>query len=309
VEEITEEGLDESILKLLQKKPYMSVTEICRALGCSERRRTVGSHVTKLCRQHQLMQVLRADGKPGYVLREMFKEWSEIKHRDRQSHTEDMKKEVVDPWLRDLPVILENSYEIMVTSSNAPYFGQDLELEASFIFKHLRIHFPVLFDYWEAFKESAKTFHKKREVLLGKVDGLLQAEMQLRPSVALARALSSWLLRAAFLQHENKVEEYERHVKLHSRVELHPQGYLQYFDGAICYARSATESSKQDFKGFVEELIRNALERIREPRFQDEVSKVARMLSEVKGKLQCVRDELIRIKHLPIFLGDCDLLT
>lgn len=106
----------------------------------------------------------------------------DFKYESRKKHTEDLKKEVIEPWLNELPVIsVAEGIRITISDSvDAPY-GDSLPVEKETLFCDFKNHIrfsPNPFDELEKFKKKAKSFEERRYNLERKILTIIDAEME-----------------------------------------------------------------------------------------------------------------------------------
>jgi len=79
--------------------------ELVRKTSVHYPRRTVNYHIEKLEKLNMLKSVLNERKHIAYIPMERYKEWTEVKFGERKIHSDQLKREVMEPWLEQLPSI------------------------------------------------------------------------------------------------------------------------------------------------------------------------------------------------------------
>lgn len=108
----------------------------------------------------------------------------EIPYEARRSHLEQLKRELIKPWLEELPLV--SDFDVSVKSVHGidivgfgplPYKGEELVVEKHTLFSDLRVHFPEVFESWGRFKKETKRFWGMRENLTDKLKKMLKKKL------------------------------------------------------------------------------------------------------------------------------------
>lgn len=109
----------------------------------------------------------------------------EIPYEAKRSHLEQLKRELIKPWLEELPLV--SDFDVSVRNVHAidiagfgflPYKGEELVVEKHPLFSDLRVHFPEVFESWGRFKKETKRFWGMREKLTDEIEDMLKKKLR-----------------------------------------------------------------------------------------------------------------------------------
>ena len=153
--------VDELILKTVRSSDKaLSAKELEDKLSAEigERfpRRTLNYRLEKLVSLGSLKPVLSELKQAAYMPMDRYKEWTEAKFQERKIHSDELKREVIKPWIDQLPII--SGAVILIPSSMiqlTEYTGEEkLDVEKHDLFGDLEYHLdPDVFDRWDRFKD------------------------------------------------------------------------------------------------------------------------------------------------------------
>jgi DNA-binding Lrp family transcriptional regulator len=173
---------DELILKILRlSNKALSAKKIENALGIEigekVSRRTLNYRLEKLVSLGLLKPVLSDLKQAAYMPMDRYKEWTDIKFQERKIHSDELKEEVIKPWIDQLPkvsgaLILVPSPVITINE----YTGEvKLDVEKHDLFGDLEYHLdPDVFDRWERFKDLVMEYTERRNQILSEIEESLE---------------------------------------------------------------------------------------------------------------------------------------
>lgn len=168
-------SLDDHIMEIIREKPKCTSGEIKDELKVRDVKvapRTVDGHIRKLRELGVIVAVLHPMKLvPAYIPADRYKEWTEVKFQERKIHSDDLKKEVIKPWLEALqPAILHEN-----GSLGHLHFSGFGSLRRSILFKDVWNHVdPELRYGWDEFMERLNDLRDKS----GKVLSVIQREIE-----------------------------------------------------------------------------------------------------------------------------------
>lgn len=247
-------------------------------------------------------------------LRELGDKLGRVKAMDelRRAHTEDLKREVIRPWIDQLPYVGFDKIYYSLEGSLHIYFRHDtkLEVEEEF-FDDFRNHVcftPNPLKLWGSFRKKVKKFWELREGVSREAKEWIEEKIGMEVDPQLAK----WAVKACKMALEDEETFKRQFVNFSSRVEpsaKRGEDKLVYWVSTYMGPQmSSKKTDKESFKKMVDARIQEAIGEIRTTKFSGKVERLVRVVQE----LEALRDRIERVleKYLRrvIFPGDCDYL-
>jgi len=250
---------------------------------------------------------------------------SERKFRLMLDHTNDLKKNIIEPWITDLNKIkigevypyIPNLGEIAVVNGGYNYYkGEDLNVEKHHLFADLRNHLNVeLFIKYESFKENCKKIWE------------IHSRIKERLEDELKEFENSFIKSNEFFEIDNGINFLIDYLY---RKKLSEKGYLK-FEGLIVeesrsdkvgfdymlgckvntkswyffHVKSSQKHTRKiDFEREIGKLLSNT-----ERKLERELEEICNLIIEVKNCHKFILNELSKLRNYKIFKGECEYVS
>lgn len=237
----------------------------------------------------------------------------------RIRHTGELKREVIKPWIEQLPTISIEGIFSPISVFPSPPFEKDskLEVEGRDLFSDLKNHpcfKPNPFERLELFKRKVGEFWEKREEMLAEIDVLVEKEIGLpvcekwKSSICdfVHRNLSRKILRGALYL----VEGYEKAFseELEFKSEMIPTGnVLEYWIvGSGCARVCGEEGERENLRTEYDNKVKGMMREMKKDPYKGKATEIVRVIHELerlKGEIKSVLGKYLR---MTVFLGDCE---
>lgn len=278
-------------------------------------RRTVNYHLEKLVSLKSLKPVLNDRKQVAYIPMHRFKEWKDTRFEERKIHTDELKREVIEPWIEQLPIIHDTGIKVpspLITDT--PYTGEEkLEVERHDLFEDLKRHLePSIFEEWECFKDKVREYNVIWDRLLSEITGKLERETGLRAStkwvngVLYDRRLSVRILMAIFCLYECGAEVFESgYLNFTSKVRLDKDSLIYSIVDDCIRVR---EEEGEGFKKRIDDVVSTLLKAGKDFLNSNDIMKLIELKKEIRNLRDLIEMNLVKYLRKPVFGGDCEYL-
>jgi hypothetical protein len=316
------DDLDDLILKIIIRstKP-LTAKEIIDAYKKEvERdlpRRTVNYHLVKLVSLKTLKPILNDRKQVAYMPMHRFKEWTDTRFEERKIHTDELKREVIEPWIEQLPIFHDTG--IRVPSPliiDTPYTGDEkLEVERHDLFGDLERHLePRIFEEWELFKDKVREYTALWDGLLSEITGRLERATGLIASdkwvngVLYDRRLSVRILMAIMCLYECGAEVFKSEcLNFTSRIRR-DSGSLIYSIVDDCIRVREEEEGEEGFRKRIDGVVSTLMKEGGDLLNSKDIMKLIELKKEIRNRRDLIDMKLVKYLRKPIFGGDCEYL-
>ena len=314
--------IEEVILKIVRlSDKALSAKEILNALltevGETYPRRTLNYHLEKLVSLKVLKPVLSNLKQAAYIPMNRYKEWSDVKFQERKIHSDDLKREVIEPWIEQLPIMSKITINLpSPTNIIHQYTGEEkLEVENHDLFGDLELHLePDFLEDWELFKGKVKEFTERRSQILSEIDERLEKATGLKVSdqwendVLYDGRPSLRVLEEVFARETIVEALMSENLKINSQVSRDGDSLIYSIDGqAYVRVRKGEEDEerfRERFDGIIVDLVEEWKGLVNTP----EVSGLFELRQEIENLRDWIRIRLVKYLRKPVFGGDCEYL-
>ncbi len=314
--------VDELIIKILRlSDKALSAKELEDKLSAEigERfpRRTLNYRLEKLVSLGSLKPVLSDLKQAVYMPMERYKEWTEVKFQERKIHSDELKREVIKPWIDQLPII--SGAVILIPSSMiqlTEYTGEErLDVENHDLFGDLERHLdPDVFDRWERFKDLVMEYTERRNQILSEIDERLEKATGLKVSDRLSngvlyeRRASRRVLEEVF-EHFTIVEtSMNGDLEINSQVSREGGSLVYSVDGHAYVKVKWGDEGEELFRMRIDNIISNLVEEWKESTHSQEISGLIELRQEIGASRYLIKNQLVKYLRKPVFGGDCEYL-
>jgi hypothetical protein len=314
---MTREERDNKILDVLRKRGPMKFTQIKNKTGLlpATLARGIASLDEKLIHigeyyalPKDLPKLIRMFGPKLPISLEVWKQ-----------HTEELKKDIITPWIEQLPFVSRwRVYRYI--PGGAITEEENLEVEKRDFFKDFGKHLcfkPDPFKKWDLFKRKAKKLREGRNKALSKISIWVEDKDRIGMKVSdewkegrVSPFLPEWFLEAAFYLADEGKEAFDKnYLNFDSRVE--PKGdRLEYWIGRHgLTVVSAQERDKDAFKSEMDGKIRKMMEEIENLKFSTEVNSMRKIVFELNKLREQIRKVLEKHLKKVVFPGYCEYMS
>jgi len=240
----------------------------------------------------------------------------------RMQHTEELKKDVIKPWIEQLPFASEQGVYRYLAGGAIPFTGftgeEKLEVEKRELFEDFRKHLcfePDPFEKWALFKRKTKKLREGRNKALSKISGWVEDKTDMEVSDEwkegrISPFLPEWFLEAAFYLADEGREAFDKnYLNFDSRVE--PKGdCLEYWIGRHGLTVVSTQERDKDaFKREMDGRIRKMMEEIGDLKFSAEVNSMRKIVRELNKLSEQIKEVLEKHLKKVVFPGYCEYLS
>jgi len=314
--------VDELILKIIRSSDKaLSAKELEDKLsveiGKKFSRRTLNYRLEKLVSLKVLKPVLSELKQAAYMPMERYKEWTEVKFQERKIHSDELKMEVIKPWIDQLPifsgaVIHLPSPMIMINE----YTGEEnLDVENHDLFGDLESHLePDIFERWESFKCKVMEYTERRNQCLSEIDECLEKATGLKVSdqwingVLYDRRVTMLVFEELF-EHDTIVGgDMNDDMKINSQVSQNGDSLVYSIDGHAHIKVKRGEEDGEIFRARIDDIIVNLVEEWKGSDHIQEISKLFELCKEIETIRDLIKIQLVKYLRKPVFRGDCEYL-
>ena len=241
----------------------------------------------------------------------------QIPYDARKSHTEQLKREVINPWMEQLPTISIKRVIFRISDFHHVFEkNRMLEVEGNDLFPDLKnhLHFkPDPFKRLALFKRKVREFREKREEMLAKIDKLVKKEIGLpvsgdwKPgdSNIVHRNLSEKILDAAL---EGDEKAFSMGLDFKSRMEPEEK-VLEYRIGLRGYIRVSGERGEmENLRTKYDDKIKILIQKMKKAPYKVKAIEIAEVVQELERIKEEMKSVLTKHLNMPILPGDCDRL-
>lgn len=232
-----------------------------------------------------------------------------ISREAREVHTDELRREVIKPWLEQLPII---SLDVFFFQSYFP-FGE-LPVEQNDLFPDLKNHLcfkPNPFESLKACKRKAGELRVKCEKMLTEIDQLVEKEIGLpvgfgwgeKSGEHVHRGLSEIILRSSLHLADGDAEWFNQSLKFKS--EMNPSG--EYWIGAHgCIKINMGQGKREEHKKRFDEKVKGMIEEMKKQEYMATAGEIVRIIHELESLNEKMKSSLKKHSRVPILLGDCE---
>jgi len=314
--------VDELILKTVRSSDKaLSAKELEDKLSAEigERfpRRTLNYRLEKLVSLGSLKPVLSDLKQAAYMPMDRYKEWTEVKFQERKIHSDELKREVIKPWIDQLPIV--SGAVIHIPSSMIllnEYTGEEkLDVENHDLFGDLERHLdPDVFDRWERFKDLVMEYTERRNQILSEIDESLEKETGLKVSdrwndgVLYERRASIRVLEEVF-EYFTIVEAAKNgDLEINSQVSQNGGSLVYSIDGHAYVQVKWGEEGEEMFRMRIDNIITSLVEEWKDLKHKRKMSELTELRQEIRASRDLIDIQLVKYLRKPVFGGDCEYL-
>ena len=255
--------------------------------------RNVQKRLTALVHEEELVLMPRA----RYQLASRYKEWEAAKFEERRQHTEDLKREVVEPWLRQLSDLrLESTHSYL-----------RLEVEKNDLFDDFERHLSFRLNPYRELrrmKENSERYVKKKANLLEEIAEWIECDFGRIKTQDLHLALFDYGLDLHL--HRKWPDEYPSPSKMLG-VYTDRRDWVDYYAKGRLVV-SLPPKDNQDLSQTVRMTIDRMLSEVDTSRFLKEFDELIEILERMRASRDSMERVLRSHLRLPTFRGICRYL-
>ena len=328
---------DERIVEAFRTKKVLSRSEIIERSGLTSGRVSLGlrqlikSGVISQIRKYGPFSLHENEGQLVDEKRRYLSEHkSSISYEDRIYHTELLKREVIEPWLGQLPHtsnlgIYPNDLPIFSSSNNSLSFP----VESNDLFEDFRNHVSIKsnpFDTWKEIKELISEYWNYREKALTSLKIIVNAEFSdlnitveawpsrniVKETGIITEYLPEHLLLEALSTLSGKENSYTKtYLPIKSRIDEWHYSNKKYYNystfGSVMII-TPKNINITDIKEKIDNKILSLVDDAGNENIKKEASDVKHHIIEVQSRLTKLRTVLKKYSHARTFEGECDYL-
>lgn len=314
--------VDELILKTVRSSDKaLSAKELEDKLSAEigERfpRRTLNYRLEKLVSLGSLKPVLSELKQAAYMPMDRYKEWTEAKFQERKIHSDELKREVIKPWIDQLPIV--SGAVIHIPSSMIllnEYTGEErLDVENHDLFGDLEHHLdPDVFDRWERFKDLVMEYTERRNQILSEIDESLERETGLKVSdrwndgVLYERRASIRVLSEAFEYFSIVEGSMSGDLEINSQVSREGGSLVYSVDGHAYVKVKGEEEGEEVFRMRIDNIITSLVDEWKDSKYKQKMSELIGLRQEIRASRDFIDIQLVKYLRKPVFGGDCEYL-
>ena len=313
---------DELILKILRlSNKALSAKKIENALdieiGEKVSRRTLNYRLEKLVSLGLLKPVLSDLKQAAYMPMDRYKEWTDVKFQERKIHSDELKEEVIKPWIDQLPKV--SGALILLPSPMTTineYTGEvKLDVETHDLFGDLEHHLdPDVFDRWERFKDLVMEYTERRNQILSEIDESLEKETGLKVSdrwndgVLYERRASIRVLEEVFKHFTIAGAAMDGDLEINSQVSRDGGSLVYSVDGHAYIKVILGEEDEEVFRMRIDNIITSLVEEWKDLKHKRKMSELTELRQEIGASRDLIDIQLVKYLRKPVFGGDCEYL-
>ncbi|MHC1636144.1 MAG: hypothetical protein ACXQTS_05955 [Candidatus Methanospirareceae archaeon] len=245
----------------------------------------------------------------------------ERKFKLMEWHTDNLKKKVIEPWIRELEKIsdVKKKY-VSITTPRC----KNIEVEGEILFNDLKNHANrELFQGYERFKKNCECLLKKSRDLEKKLEEYLKGKIRILPwdEFYYSENLQSEFFEKDFtlcffldsllagckctIEFNNKLKVINKGSKkldkllFYCEYEYSIEGKVSQYGAYI--GEKITEDKRAEIKNILEKLLKEA-----KIKFKDDISEIYRLIEEINEDRRKVLEELKRLREYVILPGRCE---
>jgi len=315
--------VDELIIKILRlSDKALSAKEIENALdmeiGEKYSRRTLNYRLEKLVSLGLLKPVLSDLKQAAYIPMDRYKEWSDVKFQERKIHSDELKREVIKPWIDQLPIVTRAVIHLpssMITFNE--YTGEvKLDVETHDLFEDLKHHLePDVFDRWERLKDLVMEYTERRNQILSEIDESLEKATGLSVSdrwndgVLYERRASIRVLEEVFEHFTLAGASRNGDLEINSQVSRDGGSLVYSVDGHAYVKVKWGEEDEELFRVCIDNIITSLVEKWKVSMHAQEISEIIELRQGIRTSRYLIKNRLVKYLRKPVFGGDCEYLT
>lgn len=314
--------IDDLILKIVRSfDKALSAKEILDKLsveiGKKFPRRTLNYRLEKLVSLKVLKPVLSDVKQVAYIPMERYKEWTEVKFQERKIHSDELKREVIMPWIDQLPMF--SGAVIHLPSSLSminEYTGEEnLDVENHDLFGDLESHLePDIFERWKSFRCKVMEYTERRNQILSEIDERLEKETGLKVSdqwlngVLYDRRVTRFVFEELFEPDTIAGDDLNEDMKINSQVNQDGDSLVYSIDGNTHIKVKGGEEDDEIFRARIGNILVNLAEEFKGSEHRQEISKLFELCKGIETMRDLIKIQLVRYLRKPVFRGDCEYL-